>query len=69
MNDQLRKLEDMVSLWLAGEQRPTADSIRSTIADLRPSPLFVGKISEEEAEQLARRLCQSKTLARGCAVA
>lgn len=54
MNDHLKRLEDMVSLYLAGESRPTADAIRQVIADLRQSPLFTGRVSDDEAETLAR---------------
>lgn len=54
MNENLRRLEDMVSLYLAGEPRPTADAIRQVIADLRQSPLFTGKVDDDEAETLAR---------------
>ena len=54
MNEHLRRLEDMVSLYLAGEQRPTAEAIRQVIIDLRQSPLFAGKVEDQEAETLAR---------------
>ena len=47
-------LEDMVSLYLAGEQRPTAEAIRQVIVDLRQSPFFAGKVEDDEAETLAR---------------
>lgn len=54
MNEQLKRLEDMVSLYLAGEQRPTAEAIRQVIVDLRQSPLFAGKFTDDDAESLAR---------------
>jgi hypothetical protein len=54
MNEQVRRLEDMVSIYLAGDQRPTGESIRSVILELRASPLFLGRIDDHEAELLAR---------------
>lgn len=54
MAEQLAVLESMVAAVLAGEQNPTGEFIRGTIDDLRKSPIASG-ISDEEAEQLARR--------------
>ena len=54
MAEQLAVLESMVAAVLAGEQNPTGEFIRETIDDLRKSPI-ASDVSDEEAEQLARR--------------
>ncbi|WFR99580.1 Z1 domain-containing protein [Rhizobium tumorigenes] len=54
MSEHLKRLEDMVLLYLAAEARPTAEIIRQVIIDLRQSPLFQGKIEDSDAEALAR---------------
>ena len=54
MTDPLSNLESMVSAALANQQRPTAESIRDLIGDLRQLPMF-GSVADEDAERLARR--------------
>ncbi|UXN76104.1 hypothetical protein N8D56_25735 (plasmid) [Devosia sp. A8/3-2] len=54
MNPDLQKLEDIVSAQLAGEIRPTAHTIREIIAEFSQMRMYAGKVSDTEAEQLAR---------------
>jgi hypothetical protein len=65
MNQQIRRLEDMASLYLAGAERPTADSIREVISELRATPLFAGKVDDDEAEQLARLIEEKHGISMG----
>ena len=55
MNDPLSNLESMVAASLANQQRSTAESIRELIDNLRQLPMFVGVVTEEDAERLAKR--------------
>ena len=55
MTPILSSIEGMVSLYLASQSgSPTAQSIRETIAQLCTASMFNGKITEAEAEDLAR---------------
>jgi hypothetical protein len=55
MNPNLSSLEGMTSLYMTTESGPyTADSIRRIISQLRAMPMFAGKITDNEAEDLAR---------------
>lgn len=65
MNQQIRRLEDMASLYLAGDVRPTAASIREVISELRASPLFAGRVDDDEAEQLARLIEEKHGISMG----
>lgn len=55
MSDILAQLDTVVSQLVAGQDRPTEESIRQTIAAMRISPIF-SSITDGEAEQLAREL-------------
>lgn len=55
MSDILAQLDSVVSQLIAGQDRPTEESIRQTIAAMRISPIF-SSITDGEAEQLAREL-------------
>src|SRR5688572_24394686 len=47
----------MTSMFMASQAGPpTAESIREIIVQLRGTPMFAGKIDEDEAEELARLL-------------
>jgi hypothetical protein len=51
----LSSLEGMTSMYMASQPGPhSAQSIRDIIAQLRSTPMFVGKVEEDEAEELAR---------------
>lgn len=65
MNQDLQKLEDIVSAQLAGEIRPTAQTIREIIAEFRQMRMYAGKISDMEAEQLARLLEEKHGISMG----
>ena len=55
MTPILSSLEGMATMYMASQQGPhTAQSIRDIIAQLRGTPMFSGKIEDEEAEKLAR---------------
>lgn len=55
MNPLLSSLEGMTSIYMASQAGAhTAQSIRDIIAQLRGTPMFVGKIEDVEAEELAR---------------
>lgn len=55
MKPFLTSLEGMTSVYMASEPGPhTAQSIRHIIGQLRETPMFAGKISDSEAEELAR---------------
>ncbi len=55
MTHLLSSLEGMTTMYMASQQGPhTAQSIRDIIAQLRGTPMFSGKIEDEEAEELAR---------------
>jgi hypothetical protein len=55
MNDPLTNLDAVVSQLIAGQDHPTEDSIRETIAAMRISPMFAD-VTEEQAEFLARKI-------------
>ena len=65
MNPDLQKLEDIVSAQLAGEVRPTAQTIREIIAEFRQMRMYAGKVSDTEAEQLARLLEEKHGISMG----
>ncbi|TIM46723.1 MAG: endonuclease [Mesorhizobium sp.] len=65
MNQDLQKLEDIVSAQLAGEVRPTAQTIREIIAEFRQMRMYAGKVSDIEAEQLARLLEEKHGISMG----
>lgn len=65
MNPDLQKLEDIVSAQLAGEVRPTAQTIREIIAEFRQMRMYAGKVSDAEAEQLARLLEEKHGISMG----
>ncbi|CUW37082.1 Putative Endonuclease [Magnetospirillum sp. XM-1] len=55
MNPILSSLEGMTSIYMASQKGPhTAQSIRDIIAQLRVTPMFLGRVEDEEAEELAR---------------
>ena len=55
MNPLLSSLEGMASVYMASNPGlHTAASIRETIAQLRGTPMFSGKVTDDEAEELAR---------------
>lgn len=55
MTPLLSSLEGMTSMYMASQAGPhTAQSIRDIIAQLRETPMFAGKIGDEDAEELAR---------------
>ena len=55
MDESLISIESMAGAYLASQASPTADDVRQIIESLRNLPT-IGNISDEEAEQLARRL-------------
>jgi hypothetical protein len=65
MNPDLQKLEDIVSAQLAGEVRPTAQTIREIIAEFRQMRMYAGKVNDIEAEQLARLLEEKHGISMG----
>ena len=55
MNDLLSSLEGMATIYMASQTGPhTAASIREILAQLRDTPMFADKVSDDEAEELAR---------------
>ncbi|WP_420398164.1 Z1 domain-containing protein [Nioella sp.] len=55
MTPLLSSLEGMTSMYMASQAGPhTAQSIRDIVAQLRETPMFAGKIGDEDAEELAR---------------
>lgn len=55
MKPLLSSLEGMTSMYMASQRGPhTAQSIRDIVAQLRSTPMFAGKVDDEEAEELAR---------------
>lgn len=55
MNSILSSLEGMASLYMATQKSPhTAQTIREIISQLRNTPMFLGKVGDDEAEELAR---------------
>ena len=55
MDEHLASIENMAGAYLASHPSPTAEDVRRIVADLRHLPMF-GEVSDEEGEQLARRL-------------
>lgn len=53
MADLVATLDGVVSQLVAGQERPTEESIRETIALMRVSPMFF-EVTDDQAEQLAR---------------
>ena len=55
MKPLLSSLEGMTSMYMASQTGPhTAQSIRDIIVQLRGTPMFAGKVEDDEAEELAR---------------
>ena len=55
MNRLMSSLEGMTSVFMASQGGPhTAQSIRDIIAQLRDTPMFAGKVDDDEVEELAR---------------
>lgn len=55
MSPLLSSLEGMTLMYMASQPGPhTAQTIREIIAHLRGTPMFSGKITDDEAEELAR---------------
>lgn len=55
MRPLLSSLEGMTSMFMASQTGPhTAKSIRDIIEQLRGTPMFAGKVEDDEAEELAR---------------
>src|SRR5262249_5652078 len=62
----LSSLEGMTSLYMASQSGPpTAQSIRETISQLRATPMFIEKITEAEAEDLARLIEEKSGVSMG----
>ena len=57
VNPLLSSLEGMAAMYMASQPGPhTAGSIREIIGQLRDTPMFSGKVSDAESEELARPL-------------
>ena len=55
VNPVLSSLEGMTSMYMASQTGPhTAELIRDIIAQLRFTPMFSGRVEDDEAEKLAR---------------
>ncbi|MEF3133403.1 Z1 domain-containing protein [Rhizobium sp. 268] len=66
MNQILSSLEGMTAMFMASQQGPhTAQSIRDIIAQLRDTPMFSGKVSADEAEDLARLIEEKHGISMG----
>ncbi len=66
MNQILSSLEGMTAMFMASQQGPhTAQSIRDTIAQLRDTPMFTGKVTADEAEDLARLIEEKHGISMG----
>ena len=51
MTPLLRSLEGMTSMFMASQAGPhTAQSIRGIIAQLRETPMFAGKVEDDDSE-------------------
>ncbi|WP_407910510.1 Z1 domain-containing protein [Lysobacter claricitrinus] len=62
----LSSLEGMTSMYMASQPGPhTAESIRQIVAQLRATPMFSGKIDENEAEALARLIEEKHGISMG----
>lgn len=55
MSDALASLDGVVSQLIAGQERPTEESIREMISEMRVLPRFL-TVTDEEAEMLARQI-------------
>lgn len=66
MSITIRSLEGMTSMYMASQPGPhTAASIREIIAQLRTTPMFAGKVSDQEAEDLARLIEEKHGISMG----
>lgn len=66
MNQILSSLEGMTAMFMASQPGPhTAQSIRDIIAQLRETPMFSGKVSADEAEELARLIEEKHGISMG----
>ena len=66
MNPLLSSLEGMTSVFMASQTGPhTAQSIRDIIAQLRDTPMFAGKIEDDDAEELARLIEEKHGISMG----
>lgn len=54
MTKLITSLEGMTALYMTSQEAHTAESIRAIIGQLRLMPMFADKITDEEAENLAR---------------
>ena len=66
MNTILSSLEGMTSMYMASQTKPhTAQSIREIIGQLRSTPMFAGKVADDEAEKLARLIEEKHGISMG----
>lgn len=66
MKQVLSSLEGMASIYMAAQQGPhTAQSIRNILAQLRATPMFTGKVGDEDAEELARLIEEKHGISMG----
>lgn len=66
MTQLVSSLEGMTAMFMASQQGPhTAQSIRDIIAQLRGTPMFNGKIKDDEAEELARLIEEKHGISMG----
>lgn len=68
MNPLLSSLEGMAAIYLVPKKQKgplTAQSIRDTIREIRGMEIFVGKIDDDEAEQLARLIEEKEGISMG----
>lgn len=66
MTPILRSLEGMTAMYTASQQGPhTAQSIRDIIGQLRSTPMFSGKVEDDDAEKLARLIEEKHGISMG----
>ncbi|RBL71317.1 endonuclease [Pseudomonas sp. MWU13-2625] len=66
MTPFLSSLEGMTTMYMASQQGPhTAQSIRDIIRQLRDTPMFAGKIEDDDAEKLARLIEEKHGISMG----
>jgi len=66
LNQILSSLEGMTSMYMASQPGPhTAQSIRVIIEQLRQTPMFAGKVADEEAEEVARLIEEKHGISMG----
>lgn len=66
MTHFLSSLEGMTTMYMASQQGPhTAQSIREIIRQLRDTPMFAGKIEDDDAEELARLIEEKHGISMG----